>query len=190
MIKKTLKYFIFVLVLTISCSTTKYISTIESCVYDAKTNQTTYSVIPFGSTNLPGKWNKTTFNKISYQQMFKNIDSISSAVSINQASNYPIYKAKMTSNQIVKELYEWDAKYWTEQIGANTSILKQDTINHFIIWQISADHKFKVDNYYLFGCENGIIFTVFINTEKWDPTQKITFLETVYKNKKLGTCCN
>ncbi|MGZ3920895.1 MAG: hypothetical protein ACXVO9_12790 [Bacteroidia bacterium] len=146
-------------------------------------------MLPFGSTNLPGKWTKTTFNKISYQQNFRNLDSISSAVAINQASNYPFYKPKMTSNQIVKEMYEWDSQYWGQQVGAKTPILKLDTINHFIIWQISAD-KNKVDNYYLFGSENGIIFTVFINTKKWDLTQKINFLQTVYSNKKVGTCCN
>ena len=189
MIKTIPKYFIFVLAVAISCTATKYVSTIESCVYDDKTNQTTYSVLPLGSTILPGKWTKTTFNEVSYQQNFKNIDSISSAVAISQASNYPFYKPKMTTNQIVTEMYEWDAKYWAQQAGAKTPMLKQDTINHFIIWQISSE-KYGIDNYYLFGCENGIIFTVFINTKKWDLTKKMNFLETVYRDKKVGNCCN
>jgi hypothetical protein len=171
--------------------TSKYVSTIESINYDDKTNQTTFNKLPYGSISIHGgKWTKVSYNEISGQHNFKNADSIFCAVLINRASSYPFYKPKMTSNEIVKAMYEWDSKYWTEQTGAKTPLLKQDTTNHSLIWQISLDNKYKVDNYYLIGSENGLIFTIMVDTKKWDLTQKIIFLETVYKNKKVGTCCN
>ncbi|MCC6369892.1 MAG: hypothetical protein IT236_02680 [Bacteroidia bacterium] len=183
-------FLIFVLSNLASCVPSKHITTIESCTYDDKTNQTTYNVLPFGAAVMPGKWTKTTFNKVSYQQHFKNADTISVSVAINQASNYPFYKPNMSSNEVVKAMYYWDAEYWAKQIGASTPLLKQDTLNHFLIWQILSDKNgYDVNNYYLFGCENGIVFTVFIATEKWNLTQKISFLQTVYSNKKVGNCC-
>lgn len=182
-------YVTLFIAVAVSCTTYNYVSTIESTKYDKNSDKTTYTVLPFGVVILPGKWNKTTFNNVSYQQNFKNVDSVSSAVCINQASNYPFYKPNMTSNQIVKEMYEWDAQYWAQRIGAKTPVLKSDTTNHFIIWQIKEE-KYKVDNYYLFGCEKGIVFTVFINSQKWDSTEINSFLETVYRSKTVGSCCN
>jgi len=180
---------LFLLTVVTSCLAPKAISTIESNNYDDKTNQTTFNKFPFGSLSIPGKWTKVSYNQVSGQHNFKNADSVSTAVAINQASSYPFYKPNMTSNEAVTEMYEWDAKYWTYQISAKTTILKQDTTNHFVIWQISADNKYKIDNYYLFGSENGLVFTIMIDTKKWDLNQKINFLQIVYKNKTVGNCC-
>jgi len=182
--------FVFILAIVTSCLAPKVVSTIESNYYDNKTNHTTFSKIPFGSISIPGKWTKVSYNQVSGQHNFKNADSIFSAVAINRASLYPFYKPKMTSNEIVKDMYEWDSNYWVTQTNGNRKTLKQDTTNHFIIWKFSADNNYKVDNYYLFGSENGVVFTVFIDTDKWDLTQKINFLQMVYKNKTVGTCCN
>jgi hypothetical protein len=173
-----------------SCVAPKTISIIESSSYDDKRNQTTYNKIPFGSLSIAGKWTKGAYNQVSRQQNFKNADSVIIAVAINRATSYPFYKANESSNEIVKEHYEWDSKYLADNIKGKRTIIKQDTVNHFIIWQITSDsEKYKVDNHYLFGCENGIIFTVFISTEKWRDEQKIEYLQDIYKNKTVGTCC-
>ncbi|HEY4799890.1 MAG TPA: hypothetical protein VII99_12495, partial [Bacteroidia bacterium] len=175
----------------ISCMAPKSVSTIESNSYDDKTNLTTFNKFPFGSISIPGKWTEVSYNKVSGQHNFKNTDSILTAVAINRASSYSFYKPNMTANNIVKEFYEWDSKYLADNINGNRTIIKQDTVNHFIVWQITADNeKYKIDNHYLFGSENGIIFTVFISTKKWSNEQKTDFVQTVYKNKTVGTCCN
>lgn len=145
---------------------------------------------PFGSISLPGKWAKTFYNEISGQQNFINADSITVAVAINQASAYPFYTLGMSSNEIVDAMYVWDADYFKEQTGANTPLIKHDTVDHFIIWQIKADNRYKIDNHYLFGCEKNTIFSVFISTTKWSPAQKIEFLETAYQRKTIGTVCD
>ncbi len=168
----------------------KTISTIESNSYDDKINQTTFNKLPFGSIGIPGKWTKVSYNQVSGQHNFTNADSIFTAVAINRASSYPFYKRNMNSNETVKEFYEWDSQYLVGQINGERTIVKQDTTNHFIVWHIKAENKYNIDNHYLFGCENGIIFTVFIDTKKWSEQQKVNFLETVYKTKTVGNCCN
>jgi len=181
---------LFILTIVTSCMAPKAISTIESNNYDDKANQTTFTKLPFGSISIPGKWTKVSYNQVSRQHNFKNADSVLTAVAINQSSSYPFYKLNMTSNEVVKEFYEWDSKYLAENINGKRTIIKQDTVNQFIVWQITADNeKYKVDNHYLFGSENGIIFTVFISTKKWTNEQKVEYLQTVYKNKTVGNCC-
>jgi len=182
--------FIFILRITTSCMVMGgSVSTIESSNYDEKENQTTFIKFPFGSMSIPGKWTKVSYNQISFQHNFKNEDSVFTALAINQASSYPFYKPNMTSNELIKEFYEWDSKYLADLIKGNRTIIIQDTINHFILWQITADNEYQLDNHYLFGCENGIIFTILISTKKWTNEQKLNYLQTVYKNKSIGSCC-
>jgi len=181
---------LFLLVIVTSCMAPKAISTIESSNYDDKTNLTTFSKLPFGSIGIPGKWTKVSYNQVSGQHNYMNADSVFTAVAINRASSYSFYKPNMTSNQTVKEFYEWDSKYLADNMNGTRTIIKQDTVNHFIVWQIKADNeKYKVDNHYLFGSENGIIFSVFVSTKKWTNEQKTEHLQTVYKNKTVGNCC-
>lgn len=184
--------YIFVLAFVASCfAPQKTVSTLESTNYDETKDQTTFNKFPFGSLSMQGKWKKVSYNPISHQHNFRNIDSIFVAVAINQASSYPFYKYNMSSNKTVKEMYDWDSKYLAEQIHGSRTVLKQDTINHFILWQLTCDTlKRHVDTYYLFGCENKLIFSVMVDTEKWDRNQKINFMQSVYKNKTVGNCCN
>lgn len=172
-----------------ACTAPKYVSTIESHNYEEKTDRTLYSKLPLGTMSLPGKWIKVRYNDVSGQNGFTNADTVSAALAINEASSYPFYKRTMTSNQFVMAMYEWDSKYHATRTQAQTPMLKLDTTNHFLIWQISANNQYKIDNYYLFGCENGIVFSVFVDTKKWDPEKKMNFLETVYKTKTVGNCC-
>jgi hypothetical protein len=190
--KSTIKILILsFLTIVTSCMGPKYVSTIVSDHYDKNKDQTTYTKFPYGSLSLPGQWTKTSLNQVSGQQNFESKDSLSTALLINQASSYPFYVKGMTSNEFVKAFYEWDSKYFIDNIKANCSIIKQDTVNHFIIWQIIAHNdKYNVENQYLFGCENGLVFTIFAPTRKLTFEQKIDFMETVYKNKTVGTCCN
>jgi hypothetical protein len=168
----------------------KSISTLVSNNYDEKTNFTTFTKFPLGSLSIPGKWTKVSYNQVSTQHNFENADSVWTAVAINQARSYSFYKNNMTANQTVKEFYEWDSKYLADEIQGTRNIIALDTINQFIIWQLTADNdKYKLNNHYLFGSENGIIFSIFISTEKWTDEQKIEFLKTVYKNKTVGNCC-
>lgn len=173
-----------------SCLGPKYVSTIVSDNYDEIKDQTTYMKFPYGSLNLPGQWTKSFLNQSSGQQNFKSNDSLSTALLINETSSYPFYTKGMTSNEFVKAMYEWDSKYYIDKFQANCPIIKQDTVNYFIVWQIIAhNEKYNIENQYLFGCENGIVFSVLAPTRKLTFEQKIDFVEAVYKNRSVGKCC-
>ncbi|MBX7052457.1 MAG: hypothetical protein K1X54_10520 [Flavobacteriales bacterium] len=183
------KYLTLLLLFTLSCSSSKHISTLVSSTYDEVSNQTTYNVLPLGSVVIPGEWTKTTYNDVSNQQNFTMSNGVSTAIAINQASIYPFYQPQLSTHDLVREMYKWDAQYFAEQLGTETPILLEDSTQHFIIWQILSEPK-GIDNYYLFGCENGIIFTVFLNAKEWDIQEKMNFLQTAYRNKTVGNCCN
>ncbi len=172
----------------IACSSTKSISTIVLDTYDAKTDLTTFEKSPLGSIKIPGKWTKTTYNELSKQYFFKNSDTILIAVAINLNSHYPFYSKGMTDNSFINEFYEWDSKFLADQIKGTRVILKNDTINHSIIWHLYNNEN--INSYYLFGIEKGKTFTIFITTAKWDESKKIKFLQTVYNNKIVLNCCN
>jgi|GEM_PF-429609 len=168
-------------------TSTQPISTITSSNYDEKTNFTTYSKLPFGSISMPGEWTKSSYNQNSRQQFFKNEDDVSTAIAINKASSYSFYNSNMNSNQIVKEFYEWDSKYLADNIQGSRSIIKIDNDNHFIIWKLVANNEqHNLNNYYLFGSENGIIFNLYVATDDWTEEQKIEYLVRAYNNRKVG----
>jgi len=136
---------------------------------------------------MPGEWTKSSYNQNSRQQFFKNEDDVSTAIAINKASSYSFYNSNMNSNQIVKEFYEWDSKYLADNIQGSRSIIKIDNDNHFIIWKLVANNEqHNLNNYYLFGSENGIIFNLYVATDDWTEEQKIEYLVRAYNNRKVG----
>lgn len=166
------------------------VSTITSSTYNKKTGLTTYSVLPFGSVDFPGKWRKTSYYDVSRQQSFVLGDSMKSAISINRASRYPFYKKDFSEQRIAREMYEWDSQYLVERAGGERIIVKDDTVNHFIIWTLasagSQPEKFPM---YLFGSERGIIYNLNIATDRWTVEAKARFLEEMYRSRKTGNCC-
>jgi hypothetical protein len=171
-----------------SCAPSKSISVIVSNSYDEKSNVTTYSKLPLGSVQIPGKWKKTSTNQVSRQDFFVNNDSIQIAVAINLCRQYAFYKKDTTENAFVNDYYEWDSKYLAEEIKGQRVILKTDTTSQFIICRIHNDKD--VDGYFLFGVDKGKFFNLYVTTDKWEQTQKVEFLEATYKNHQASLCCN
>ena len=165
----------------------KATSTIVSDKYDPKKDVTEFMKFPFGSVSLPGKWTRTTYNAVSGQYNFTNTDSVSVAVALNRAAQYPFYKKEMTADQFVQAMYEWDSDYLTQKINGKDTVITRDTVNHFITWRITNGEG--INNHNLFGYENGVVFTVMVATEKWPDEKKVKFAETVYLNRIKGTCC-
>lgn len=62
---------LFISIFINSCSTSKYVSTVESNTFEEKTNQTTFNNLPLGSVTMPGKW--TNDQKINFiEAVYKN----------------------------------------------------------------------------------------------------------------------
>lgn len=154
--------------------------------YDSAKNRTEYFVLPYGSTLIPGKWNKTGYNSISNQQFFKNKDTIEIAVTFNS-----IYKYEFNTNRAIKgynfvsAFYEWDSKYFVDKYGLNRSVVEKDSINNFIISRIYGKLNNKeYDTYFFIGEKNGNCSNFSISyTNKWDEKYKIDFLKSLFFNK-------
>jgi hypothetical protein len=114
---------IFILLFLNSCYGPKAVSTIESYDFDEKNNQTVFNKFPFGSMSMPGKWTNDSYNKVSGQHHFRNADSVSVALAINQSSGYPFYKKGMTSNTLVEEMYEWDSRFLSERLLGKRALI-------------------------------------------------------------------
>jgi hypothetical protein len=170
--------------LYVGCQSTKSVSTIISDKYDSPTNQTTFEKFPLGSVKIPGKWTKTSYNEVSRQHFFKNVDSVFVAIAINLNTHYPFFVKGMTDSASVIAFYEWDSKFLADQIKGTRTILKYDSINQSIIWHLTD--KKEIDSYYLYGCDKGKIFGLFISTNKWNEAEKTNLLETIYKNRIAG----
>lgn len=166
------------------------VSTVTSGSYSKKTGLTTYSVLPFGSVAFPGKWRKAYYYHISRQQNFIQGDSLKTAISINMASRYPFYKQEFSENRMAREMYEWDSQYLVERAGGERVIVKDDTVNHFIVWKLTAgSDRPRGAPIYLFGSQRGIIYNLSIVTDRWDEDRKLRFLEDMYRSRTPGTCC-
>jgi hypothetical protein len=91
-IAKMKNSFLFVSILTVAfltnCAPTGYISTTSGCKFDENKNQTHYFVLPLGTVFLPGKWEKTAYNKAANQQFFLNKDSIGIAIGFTRSDGY------------------------------------------------------------------------------------------------------
>jgi hypothetical protein len=164
----------------------KYVSTIVSQRYDEKNDQTTCTVLPFGSLPLPGKWTKTTYIQSSGQQNFENKDRSNIALLINRNSDYPFYKKGMSANTFVKDMYRRDSDYFVLQYNARCSIIKQDTSEHYIIWQIIAQNeKHKFDIIYL--AAKMILFLRLERRQKAYPfCKKLNLCNPFTETKTLG----
>jgi len=158
-----------------SCATTKDSSTLQGESYDEKTNTTTYILVPYGNVEIPGKWEQTTYNKVSRQQFFVNNESASLAISKGPKEKYPFYDVKREGFDVVNDFYVWDSEYWVKK-GYSASIIEENKTEKYIVWQIQGD---SVDNFFLFGLKKNLIINYMISS-KWSRKDKIEFLINLY----------
>jgi hypothetical protein len=155
--------------------------------YNEVKNQTDYFVLPYGSAVLPGKWVKTRQSNVSFQQFFKNKDSVTVAIAFSRCNQYPFNtKGTKTGFEFVKAYYEWDSNYFIEKYGLKRSVVEMDSIeNNYCLYRIyGAIENEKIDNYFLLGEKNGFVsnFCVLV-TDKWAESYKIDFLKKLFLTK-------
>src|ERR1051326_7152552 len=161
-------------------------STATGCDYDASKNITHYFVVPYGSADIPGKWEKEHYNKVSGQQFFTNKDSISLAIAFQSYKGYEFNpKGKLKGFDFVKAFYEWDSKYLIDRYELKRTILVSDSINRYIIYRIyGKQYQASVDTYFLIGEKNGNTSNFSISiTDKWSENEKVEFLKKLCLEK-------
>jgi len=174
---------ILIMIFMFGCFPSRYVQYIESCYYDSIKNITRFNRLPLGYVEIPGNWNKTSYNNVSKQQFFRNIDSVSLAVAFWPEDQYGFYKRGETDMTFLNDFYEWDSKYIAEQINGQRKIIEQDsTQQSYILWNVYNDSD--VNGYFLYGLKRGRVYNLYITTKKWKEQQKINFLKQLFTNKK------
>lgn len=171
------------LILLYSCFPTAT-STIVGGQYEEKTNTTEYFVLPYGSITLPGRWIKTKYNPNSRQQFFKNVDTVTAAIAFGPCNKYEFYKPELKNYQFVNALYEWESKFYADQLKLTSKILYTDSTSNFIIWRLWGGDSIDIDTYFLHGYQNCSVHNYSVTSNKWTEDQKTKFLQDLYLRKK------
>lgn len=177
--------FLSLFVFAAGCATTA--SVIESCEYDTEKDQTVYTVLPYGSAALPGKWGKDHYNSVSHQQFFRNADSVEIAIAFHPAKGYPFNgNGKLKGHDFVKAFYEWDSHYFVEAHGLKREIIEADSARHYLVWRLyGSAHTTAYDTYFLFGEKNGNASNLSVtNTDRWTAGEKTAFLKGLFLGKE------
>ena len=170
---------LLILVLT-SCKTTQT-SMLIADNYDIKTNQTTLTLLPYGTIVIPEKWTNTSYNQKSKQHFFQNIDSTTIAVSKNPKEKYPFFTTKQTDKEFVSEFVKWDAEYWKNQ-GLVVKTINDKSENGFIVWQASDSAKAEINTLFLFGSKNGFAYNFSGSSKTWSEEKTEEFLIKLFNN--------
>ena len=184
--KRNYCIYLLSIILFVGCATQRT-STIVSCDYDTKHNQTNYMVFPYGSVSLPDKWEKTSYNEVSKQQYFINSDSVRIAIAFSPYNKYEFNRdGSKKGFEFVKAFYEWDSQYFVSNYRLNQEMIESNEKDNYIIWRaFGENNNIYWDAYFLFGEKNGFVSNYSImTTDKWTIEQKREFLKGIYINKK------
>ena len=184
--KRNYCIYLLTIVLFVGCATQRT-STIVSCDYDTKRNQTDYMVFPYGSVSIPNKWEKATYNSVSKQQFLKNEEGVIIAISFGPSSSYEFNADNSKKGfAFVRAFYEWDSQYFVNTFGLKQDLIEENEANNYIIWRVYGDYNSSQwDTYFLFGEKNGIANNYSImKTDKRTTEQKVEFLKGLYLDKK------
>ena len=181
-------YLIYLLTITFlgSCATQRT-TTIVSCDYDTKLNQTNYMVFPYGAVSLPNKWEKTNYNSSARQQFFKNEEGVTIAISFAPSNKYEFNTDNSKKGFVfVKAFYEWDSQYFVNTFGLEQDLVEENETDNYIIWRVYGEYNnSQWDTYFLFGEKNGIAHNYSITkSDKWTTEQKMKFLKGIYLDQK------
>ena len=183
--RKWIQY-IIIIIFTLTGCKTQSVSTIVGGDYDKNKDRTAYFVLPFGSTFIPGKWTKTSYNEVSKQQFFRNEENVSIAIAFVPANGYEFNTGGSKKGfEFTKAFYEWDADYFVKTLRLNQEKIESDENKNYIIWRAFGEQNgTNFDTYFLFGEKNGCAnnFSITI-TDKWTKEEKIKFLKEMYLQK-------
>ena len=155
-------------------------SVITGSNYNKKKDRTEYFVLPYGSIHLPGRWKKGQYIQSSRQQGFYK-DSVFVNIALLPCDKFEFSKPGLEGFELVKAYYNWDARYFSNNLKMNTPVLFQDSISNYIIWKASGNN---IENVFLFGARGCGVFNISVSTLKWTDEQKISFLQELYSKRE------
>lgn len=157
------------------------ISTIESFDYIKRKKITVYTIFPYGTVSLPGKWKKG--KQYGWQQYAYNdsIGEIAIIMAPNDKINFNHDGAKK-NYEFAKAYYEWESNYFKDTVGVHTELIEKDSINNFIIFRIWLDEK-NINTIMLVGGKEKLARNIAFYSSKYlSQSEKILFLKKLYYN--------
>ena len=183
---KLIKFILIISVLVsfYSCSITgNSTSTIVSTSYDKDKNLTTHTVFPYGSIDIPNKWEKINYISSSRQYILMNEDSINLFISFSTIDKYEFNKDKsLQGYDFLKAFYKWEADYFNKEFALQNEIIEENKVRKYIIFKIFGE---KVNSIFLVHEKEGFITNLSIHiNSKWNDNQEIDFLKSLIKVDK------
>lgn len=119
--------------------------------YKQNASSMVYTVNPYGSIALPGKWDAGKYAKASRQQYFYRSDTTTMIVSIGACSNQPFARDGIDGFEFVRRYYEAESKYQTQLLEQTPRVLIEDKENKYMLWTVHSD---GIDQYFLCGVKD------------------------------------
>ena len=168
------------------------VSMLVGSQYYPKKDSTNYMCLPYASVNIPGKWERTSYNQIANQQFFKNDANtlISLAFSFTNEFEFNQDGAKEDID-FAYAYYEWDTQFHIAENNYNRQFLECDSLNNYVIYELYKENSDTI--YFRVGTYNHkIVYIYSINkTNERTETQCINLLKGISlytkqkrKNKK------
>lgn len=126
---------------------------------------------------IPGHWKQLNTMDDSGQTYLKNTDGVIIAIAQNPKKAYSFFKSNTSDFENVKEFYKWDADYRKEN-NFKTDKIKENAKEEYVIWKYNDE---KLDNVFLFGSSKNNFLNLLVYTNIWTESEKILFLENLYK---------
>jgi len=154
--------------------------------YNASTNITTYTVSPYGTVVLPGKWETGKYAKTSRQQYFYRADTTTLIVSVGACSNYEFGKGKVTDADFINSYYNMEANYQIKLQDQTPVVLVTDMDARYKIWVVRED---GIDQYYLCGtkdcaCKECTYRTLVLKNRRMSQAESVALLKHVFDTGK------
>lgn len=129
---------------------------------------------------IPGDWTQLNTMDDSGQTYLKNTDGVIIAIAQNPKKAYSFFKSNTSDFENVKEFYKWDADYRKEN-NFKIDKIKENAKEEYVIWKYNDG---KLDNVFLFGSSKNNFLNLLVYTDIWTESEKILFLENLYKLNK------
>lgn len=119
--------------------------------YDKQQDITVYTVTPYGSLSLPGKWESGKYNKTSLTQYFYRADTTTMTTALGPCGYFPFGRQGAEGYNFVKRYYDMEARYQAEFLEQTPEIIATDSTSRYMIWKVRSD---GVDEFHLCGVKD------------------------------------
>lgn len=147
-----------------------------SDAYDKETNQTSLTLLPYGTITIPGQWTKTSYNEVSRQHFFIDTDSTSIAVTKNPQEKYPFYRDNLTDVEFAEKFFEWEREFYEKR---SFLIDRQgEEGQNYVLWKASGENA---NTLFLYGAKNGFAYNFAVFSDNWSDEKRVEFVKKLFE---------